>query len=1747
MRHEHHNMLLHGLFEDIVPRYKEEKAVVFHQQHLTYGELNRRADQLAHTLLLQTKTQEIIGLSTTRSLEMIVGLLAILKAGKAYLPLDPNFPLSRLEQVISGSGITSCVAASSESPFFHSLDLKVVPSDIKHPGGQAPVARQNENACVLYTSGSTGKPKGVCVPHKGLVNFLLWQKEHSKAAPLLRTSQFCHLGFDVSIEEIFVPLITGGTLYLMDDNIRLDSGNLLRFIRDNDIHRMYLPYVELQYFAEEAIKENFFPPSLLEAITGGELLKITPQIATLFNALNNCPLQNKYGPTEACIWVTALELAGDASTWPEIPSIGKPFANTAIYILDDQLQLLPDGKEGEICIQGACVANGYLNEPELTAKSFIDWTDPEGNRLRLYKTGDLGKILPDGSIEFHGRRDGQVKIRGNRIELADIEVALTQQPDVQQAVVIAREDVPGNKYLAAYLVNRGREVDIKQLRGRLIKALPDYMIPSYFVQLEELPKTSSGKVDRKLLPKPEAKRPDFGVLYKSPSTEVEKNIAEVLVGLFKFDKIGVDDNFFELGGNSLLAQKTISELKHQFKYILPITKLYQFPTVSGMAAYITNNQFPIQNHQLESFKKRKSNGQPEDNEIAVIAMSGRFPGAGNIEELWEVLKEGKETITFFSEKDLDPAVGSSLRNDPMYVKARGVVKDADQFDPEFFGINPKLAELMDPQQRIFMEICWEALENSGYFPQNGHYNIGVFAGSYNNTYYLNNVQHNKKLVDQVGEFQVMSANEKDYIASRTAYHLNLKGPAVSVYSACSTSLLAIVQAVESLRKGQCELALAGGASINAPVNSGHLYQEGAMLSADGHCRPFDADSTGTLFSDGAGVVLLKSLRKAKEDGDHIFAVIKGVGVNNDGGDKGSFTAPSAIGQSGAIQMALDEAQVDPATISYIEAHGTGTPLGDPIEMEGLAIAFGPQSKKQYCAIGSIKSNIGHLTAAAGVAGFIKTVLAMRNQQIPPSLGFRKPNPHIEFENSPFYVNKELTPWKAENKRVAGISSFGVGGTNVHVVIEDYQEHLPAMEPSRKTQLITWSAKSVKSRADYGSLLSKWANGNPSGSLEELAFTLQTTRAGFNHRSFVVASSFQELGEELANTDAIRTHSLSEIPREVVFSFPGQGSQYLDMGKALYEQEPIYRNAVDNCAEILHNYIGEDIRQLIMPSSHSQEAEEKLKDTRYTQPALFVTEYALAQLWMSWGIQPSILCGHSLGEYVAAHLSGIFSLEDALKVVAARGSLISGLPKGNMLSVRSAVEKVKDLLLPELSIAAVNSKSHFVVSGKDTHISAFAQILSQQEIPHQLLNTSHAFHSTMMDPIMGSFREVLESVQLSKPQKPIISAVTGTWLKDEQATDVLYWTEHIKNTVRFAAALNTVGSLGSTLFIEVGPGKVTSALAMHELDQKQHSIVTSLDRIGGRSEIASLLTAVGKVWLQGFEPDWKAFYGGRKIRTRILPNYAFNKKRCWVDPPSLISTTGLTTTFRKETEISTDNKSESITSDLRTPKLQEVVERILKVSGIDSNNLGQSFLEIGCDSLLLTQVALNLRREFDLPITFRKLSEEYTSPLLLIQYLAENLPQDFFPEEASHHSAQLKETTVELPKDPQDLVKAVESIGNQVEQLSLQLTQLKMLLAQQSTLPGEISTPDTSFLTSFHGNKQPSLELTAGKEATSHTKKPNQEENIFWNQASEIKEPDHYLYPPVREAKLGKDPDGNPGWYVKNPDEDGGYLQVVEQD
>ncbi len=1060
MEHLNNTYLIHILFEVQCLKTPEATALIFDDKNLTYSALNKKSEQLATAIAAESPDILIAGVCAGRSIEAIISVIAVLRSGKAYLPLDPSYPKERLEQIIIDSGIDTCVCNIADASNFKGLPVKLIFADEKHEVNSKQSTLSESAAYVLYTSGSTGTPKGVAMGHKAVANLLAWQQKNSISAPGFNTLQFAPLIFDVSFQEIFATLTTGGTLVLVSDKMRVEPAQLLRYITKNKINRIFLPFVVLQYLTEAAVADNYYPDCLKEVMTAGEQLKITPQVRQFFNMLPGCVLFNQYGPTETHV-VTQLKLSGDTALWGTLPNIGLPIDNTRILIIDESLNEVPTGETGELCVSGISLADGYINRPELTEQKFIAINTQAGNALRVYRTGDLARYLPDDNIEYLGRRDTQIKIMGNRVEPGEIEVLINEIAEIKQAVVIAREDVPGQKRLVAYLISSGQAIDIKLIKNYLEQRLPDYMLPSAYVWLKEFPQTSSGKVDRKALPKPESERPQLSVLYKAPATVVEKNIAAVLTELLLVDKIGVNDNFFELGGNSLLALKTVSALKSRYNYQLPITKLYQFPTISGIAAVIEGKNRPLISKSLKADKAGNT-------DIAIIGMSCRLPGAATLEEFWELLSKGRETTSFFNENDLDASIPDDLKNDPAYVKARGIIDGADKFDAAFFGFNSRSAELMDPQQRVFLELAWEVLEDSAYLPQRYNGSIGVFAGCGYNTYFTNNILPNQNIADKAGQFNVRLLNEKDYVATRTAYQLNLKGPAVAVYSACSTSLLAIAQAVNSIRAGQCDVAIAGAASITSPVKSGHLYEEGSIMSKDGHCRPFDAEATGTVFSDGAGVVLLKSLEAAERDGDTIYAVIKGVGVNNDGANKGSFGGPSAEGQAGAIAMAIADADISASEISYIEAHGTATPIGDPIEIEGLKLAFGVKDIKQYCAIGSVKSNFGHLTAASGVAGLIKTVLAMQHRLIPPSLFYKNPNLDINFEDSPFYVNSSLSEWASGSARYAGVSSFGVGGTNVHVVLEEYIQTPQLSGASRPLSLVTFSAKTESSLNNYAS-------------------------------------------------------------------------------------------------------------------------------------------------------------------------------------------------------------------------------------------------------------------------------------------------------------------------------------------------------------------------------------------------------------------------------------------------------------------------------------------------------------------------------------------------------------------------------------------------------------------------------------------------------------------------------------------------------
>ncbi len=877
-------------------------------------------------------------------------------------------------------------------------------------------------------------------------------------------------------------------------------------------------------------------------------------------------------------------------------------------------------------------------------------------------------------------------------------------------------------------------------------------------------------------------------------------------------------------------------------------------------------------------------------DIAVIGMSLRFPGAKNIDEFWQNLRDGVESISFFTNEELLSAgVDPALLKDPAYVKAKAVLEDIDLFDADFFSLNPREAEIMDPQHRIFLECAWEALENAGYDAETYPERIGVYAGAGLNSYLLSNLYSNRAFIESTSGYHSLIGNDKDFLATRVSYKLNLKGPSVTVQTACSTSLVAVHQACQSLLNGECSMALAGGVSITVPQKVGYKYEEGGILSPDGHCRAFDSRAQGTVGGSGAGIIVLKRFADALADGDFIHAVIKGSAVNNDGALKIGYTAPSVAGQSDAIGEALGMAGIEAGSVSYVEAHGTGTVLGDPIEMSALTQAFRVDTQaRNFCAIGSVKTNIGHLDTAAGVAGLIKTTLALENRLIPPSLHFSEPNSQIDFQNSPFYVNAQLSEWKSPGgPRRAGVSSFGIGGTNAHVIVEEAPS-FDNREDSSSPQLLLLSAKTPAALRSAAANLAHNLKQHPELRLADIAYTLQVGRQSFGHRMALVCSNLEAAIRllEAQSEDQVQTSPIDKQDRRVAFMFPGQGSQHVNMAAGLYEIEPSFREAVDYCSELLKAHLGFDLRRLLTPREHEvEETERQLAQTSVTQPALFVIEYALAKMWMNWGIHPDFMIGHSIGEYVAACLSGVFSLEDALALVAARGRLMQKLAGGVMLSVPLPEKDLVPLLNGRLSVAAVNDTSSCVVSGEREAADNLERELNTQGLYCQRLHTSHAFHSSMMEPILEEFADLFKTVKLSAPAIPFISNLTGTWITAEQVSDANYWTQHLRRTVRFASGMSELLKIEDVILLEVGPGQTLTALAKRQIPGavKPLTFATLQRRHERRSSIENVLDTLGKLWLNGTQMNWFQFNSGRRRRRVPLPSYPFQRKSYWIEP------------------------------------------------------------------------------------------------------------------------------------------------------------------------------------------------------------------------------------------------------------------------
>jgi malonyl CoA-acyl carrier protein transacylase len=903
-----------------------------------------------------------------------------------------------------------------------------------------------------------------------------------------------------------------------------------------------------------------------------------------------------------------------------------------------------------------------------------------------------------------------------------------------------------------------------------------------------------------------------------------------------------------------------------------------------------------------------------NSDIAIIGLSGRFPGADNTDAFWQNLLLGIESISFFSDEELE-LVERSVLSHPNYVKAGGVLPNIDKFDASFFGYSTKEAELIDPQQRILLECAWEALENAGYDPGNYKGLVGVYAGSSTNSYLINNIYTNQRFsssstfLKPTLALQVELANEKDYLSTRISYKLNLTGPSVNIQTACSTSLVAVHTACQSLLNGECDMAIAGGVSISVPQKTGYFYQENMILSPDGHCRAFDAQARGTLSGSGVGIVVLKLLSEAITDGDNIIAVIKGSAINNDGSLKLGFTAPSIEGQAAVISDALAIAEIDASTVTYVETHGTGTALGDPIEITALTQAFRKTTnKKGFCAIGSVKTNLGHLDAAAGIAGLIKTVLALKHKCIPPSLHFKQPNPQIDFANSPFYVNTALSEWQTNGTpRRAGVSSFGMGGTNCHVVLEEAPQIDSATNTlERDWHILCLSAKTEKALQELQERYVAYLKSHLDAKLADICFTANIGRKPFNHRSAVVAQSVKQLLEQLeAGATVSREVSSPEAilacgcdSNAFAFLFTGQGSQYVNMGRQLYEQAPTFRETLNRCDEILRPYLEQPLLWVLYPDLNAvgENYQSKINETAYTQPALFALEYALFELWKSWGIEPDVVMGHSVGEYVAACVAGVFSLEDGLKLIAARGKLMQALPSdGEMVALLTDEARATAAIEPYaqfVSIAAINGPESVVISGRREAINAVCATLEASGIKTKKLKVSHSFHSPLMEPMLGEFERVARLVNFSSPQIKLLSNVTGTLATDEIATPE-YWCRHITNPVRFAASMECLQQQGVEVFIEIGPKPILLGMARQCLPFHQGLWLPSLRP--EQDNWQQILQSLAALYVRGVNIDWSGFERDYQRNRVVLPTYPFQRQRYWIEQQNLVTQQQITAT------------------------------------------------------------------------------------------------------------------------------------------------------------------------------------------------------------------------------------------------------------
>ena|GEM_PF-336311 len=1606
-------------FEHRVAQCPQRVALIDSQRQLTYEEVQQSVHQLAGRLLACTNGEvKVIGIHMQRSIEMVISILAALRAGCAYVPLDPSYPMKRKSFIIQDASI-ACVITDQILQLDEELNLPVltystldVLDRMPEPLQQLPEITPDALAYIMYTSGSTGNPKGVMIEQHSVVNTLL---DLERRFPMTADGVFMlktAYTFDVSATELFGWFIGEGALYVLEPDgeknphLIVDCIDRFRITHLNFVPTMFRLFLDV--IADRTTHRKL--DSLTYLFVGGEA--ITPELLNKYDELNlKASLENVYGPTECTIWMSHYELNQYADQ-VNVP-IGYPLNETRWYVVGESNQLQPIGVIGELCLSGVGLARGYVNMPQLTSEKFVpnpfynESLDPPHFK-KMYRTGDLVRWLPSGTIEYVGRIDFQVKLHGVRLEIGEIESSLSNYPDVVQAVVIVKKLEQSSRLCAFYLSEQ--EIEPAKLKAFLGDELPAYMIPEHYVHVNDIPKNSSGKADRKVLLAMLDQLQEETRSYEAPANSIEEHIAAIWERVLHIEKPSVETPFFELGGSSISLIQVHTKLQQSLSKQLPITALFQYVTIRQLAEHLGSEQFVTkQQSKKQSEQDRKQPTLHNREDIAIIGVAVRVPGANCLSQFWSNLVNGEESIHFYSDDELRQlGIDEQLIRHPQYVKAKGRVDGIDTFDHQLFDYTPGEVQMMSPQYRLMYKGVWDAFEDAGYDPTTGEQRIGLYLGGSDDFEWYRHMLLNQDAYSD--QYQTFTLSTNHFLATRIAYKLNVTGPVYTALTGCSTSLVTPHLACQALQLGECDMAAAGGITVELPNEGGYVYEDGMMFSEDGHCRPFDASASGTMFSNGLGVVILKRLSDAVNDRDHIYGVIKGSAINNDGNSKLGFLAPSIEGQVDVIRQALEVAAIDPATISYVEAHGTGTLLGDPIEVSSLTQAFSVEEKQQ-CVLGSVKGNVGHMDTAAGIVGLAKVALSLKHRYLPGTVNYEQPNPKINFEHTPFQVYREGRTWQPTSSTNgllrAGINSFGVGGTNAHMVLEQAPiVDRERSKPSRYHMMLV-SAKTKTALEANAKQLASYMLEHDELLAEDVAWTLQVGRKHFKYRkAIVVHDKWQKQPEQWQQLLDAPTKQALSAARKLIFMFPGQGSQYQGMAKGLMTSEahdgftPLFRKYMDE----MFSYIPQELRPSIVSIMYGDEDEQLIHQTQYSQLAIFMTSCAIALSMIELGFVPDAMIGHSIGELAAATVAGVFTLKDAIRIVIKRGQLMQQQPAGVMVAVMSEAARIQPMLTEDLQIALYNSSNACVVGGPAEPIELFKQQLDAQAIKYSVVKTSHAFHTRAMVEAAEQFEAYLTStVTFHTSKYPVVSNVTGDWVDEKSWLTPQYWAKHITEAVRFEQNLDKVLTDEHAVFVEVGAGRTLSSFArMHRSKKDDHYFVSMLRHPQQQEHDEKFITErIAELWCYGVTPSFKTWYGDTACYRVSLPTYqyderlypiAFQGPAARVDAVTAISCAPPSSVESRLPKLSIAGNEAAValehTDDAALNIVLGAYEKLFGHNEIDAKS---DFFELGGDSLKAVSLASILQQQCGIKLGMHILFE-YVTPITLANYLQSQLQQ-----------------------------------------------------------------------------------------------------------------------------------------------------------